>query len=153
MLRVALAGGDRLEDFLQLAAEEDRDDRRRRLVGAEAVVLADVGDRGAQQPLVLVDRLDHRRAEEEEVDVVGRRVARVEQVGAGVGPHRPVVVLARAVDAGERLLVQEADEAVAAGDAFQHLHQQLLVVGADVGVLEDRRDLVLRPAPPRCGGS
>ncbi len=67
-----------------------------------------------------------------------------EQVGAGVGPHRPVVVLAGAVDAGEGLLVQEADEAVAPGDAFQGLHQQLLVVGADVGVLEDRRDLVLR---------
>ena len=138
------AGRDRLEDLLQLAAEEDRDDRRRRLVGAEPVVLADVGDRGAQQPLVLVHRLDHRGAEEEEVDVVGRRVARVEQVGAAVGPHRPVVVLARAVDAGERLLVQQADEAVAAGDAFQRLHQQLLVVGADVGVLEHRRDLVLR---------
>ena len=140
---VALAGGDRLEGLLQLGAEEDRDDRRRRLVGAEPVVLADVGDRGAQQALVLVDRLDHRRAEEEEVDVVGRRVARVEQVGAGVGPHRPVVVLAGAVDAGEGLLVQEADEAVAARDAFQHLHHQLLVVGADVRVLEHRGDLVL----------
>ena len=140
---IALPGRDRLEDFLQLGAEEDRDDRRRRLVGAQAVVLADVGDRGAQQALVLVDRLDHRGAEEEEVDVVGRRVARVEQVGAGVGAHRPVVVLAGAVDAGEGLLVQQADQAVAAGDAFHHLHHQLLVVGADVRVLEDRRDLVL----------
>ena len=60
-----------------------------------------------------------------------------------VGAHRPVVVLAGAVDAGEGLLVQQADESVAAGDAFQRLHQQLLVVGADVRVLEDRRDLVL----------
>ena len=67
----------------------------------------------------------------------------LEQVRARVGAHRPVVVLARAVDAGERLLVQQADEAVAAGDVLQHLHRQLLVVGADVGVLEDRRDLVL----------
>ena len=32
---------------------------------------------------------------------------------------------------------------VAAGDAFQHLHHQLLVIGADVRVLEHRRDLVL----------
>ena len=68
----------------------------------------------------------------------------LEQVVAGVGAHRPVVVLARAVDAGERLLVQQADEAVAAGDVLHDLHRQLLVVGADVRVLEDRRELVLR---------
>ena len=61
----------------------------------------------------------------------------------GVGAHRPVVVLAGAVDAGEGLLVQQADQPVAAGDALHHLHRQLLVVGADVRVLEDRRDLVL----------
>ena len=72
------------------------------------------------------------------------RVARLEQVRAGVGAHRPVVVLARAVDAREGLLVQQAHEAVAARDRLQHLHRQVLVVGADVGVLEDRRDLVLR---------
>ena len=60
-----------------------------------------------------------------------------------VGPHRPVVVLARAVDAGVGLLVQQADQAVAAGHVLHDLHRQLLVVGADVGVLEDRRQLVL----------
>ena len=75
------------------------------------------------------------------------------QVVAGVGAHRPVVVLARPVHAGERLLVQQADEPVLAGHALHHLHGQLLVVGADVRVLEDRRDLVLAPARPRCGGS
>ncbi len=92
---------------------------------------------------MLVDGLDHRGAEEQEVEVVGGGVARLEQVVAGVGPHRPVVVLARAVHARERLLVQQADEAVLAGHALHHLHRQLLVIGADVRVLEDRRDLVL----------
>ena len=85
----------------------------------------------------------HRGAEEQEDQVLVRRVARLEQVDARVGAHRPVVVLARAVDAGERLLVQQADEAVAARDVLQDLHRQHLVVDADVGVLEDRRDLVL----------
>jgi hypothetical protein len=103
---VAFAARDGIKDFVELGAEEDRDDRRRRLVGPQPVVLADVGDRGPQQALMLVDRLDHRGAEEEEVDVVRRRVARVEQVRAGVRPHRPVVVLAGAVYAGEGLLVQ-----------------------------------------------
>ena len=90
-----------------------------------------------------VDGLDDGRAEEQEEQVLVRRVARLEQVHARVGAHRPVVVLAGAVDAGERLLVQQADEPVAAGDVLHDLHRQLLVVGADVGVLEDRRDLVL----------
>jgi hypothetical protein len=39
--------------------------------------------------------------------------------------------------------MQEADEPVPPRDALQHLHGQLPVVGADVRVLEDRRDLVL----------
>ena len=52
-------------------------------------------------------------------------------------------MLAGAVDAGERLLVQQADEPVLAGDVLHHLHRQLLVVGADVRVLVDRRELVL----------
>ena len=107
------------------------------------MILAGRGDRGPQQPLVLVDRLDDGRAEEQELQVLVRRVAGLEQVLAIVGAHRPVVVLARAVDARERLLVQQADQPVAAGDVLHHLHGQLLVVGADVGVLEDRRDLVL----------
>ena len=65
------------------------------------------------------------------------------QVGPGVGPHRPVVVLARAVDPGEGLLVEQADEAVAPRHVLHHLHRQLLMVGAEVRVLEHRGELVL----------
>ena len=46
----------------------------------------------------------------------------VEQVVARVGAHRPVVVLARAVDAGERLLVQQTGEAVTQRDLLHGLH-------------------------------
>ena len=73
-----------------------------------------------------------------------RSLTRLEQVVPGVGAHRPVVVLAGAVDAGERLLVQQADEPVAARHVLHHLHRQLLVVAAHVRVLEHRRHLVLR---------
>ena len=91
--------------------------------------------------------------EDEELRVVVRVVAGVEQVLAGVGRHRPVVVLARAVDAGERLLVQQADQAVVVGGLAQDLHDQVLVIGREVGVLEDRRDLVLARARLRCDAS
>ena len=152
-VRVALTGRDRLEDLLELGAQEDRDDRRRRLVRAQAVVLADGRHRCPEQALVLVHRLDHGRAEEQEVDVLRRAVAGLEQVPARVRAHRPVVVLAGAVHARERLLVQQADQPVLAGHAHHELHGQLLVVRAHVRVLEHRRQLVLARAPPRCGGS
>ena len=103
---------DLLEDVGQHVAEEDRDDRRRRFVGAEAVIVAGAGDAEAQQPLELVDGAQHGGAEHQELDVVVRRVAGVQQVVAQVVAHAPVVVLAGAVDAGERLLVQQARQAV-----------------------------------------
>ena len=59
-------------------------------------------------PCQLVDRADHRGAEHQELHVVVRVRARREQVVALVVAHRPVQVLARAVDAGKRLLVQQA---------------------------------------------
>jgi len=55
---------------------------------------------------MLVHRLDHRGAEEQELKVLVRGVSGLEQVLAFIGAHRPVVVLARAVDARERLLVE-----------------------------------------------
>ena len=57
---------------------------------------------------------------------------------------RPVVVLAGAVHAVERLFVQQADEAVARRDLFHDLHGELVVVGGDVRGGKDGRELVLR---------
>ena len=62
--RLAL-GRDLLEDVGELVAEEDRDDGRRRFVGAQAVVVGRRRDRGAEQVLVRVDRLDDGGAEEQ----------------------------------------------------------------------------------------
>ena len=53
-------------------------------------------------------------------------------------------MLAGAVDLGEGLFVQQADEAVAVRDLLHHLHRELVVVAADVRVAEYRRELVLR---------
>ncbi len=60
-----------------------------------------------------------------------------------VGRHRPVVVLARSVDAGERLFVKQADQAVFVGGLSHYFHRQVLVVGAEIGVLKDRGEFVL----------
>ena len=66
--------------------------------------------------------------------------SRLPEVGVA---QREVDVLARAVDAGERLLVEQAFHAVLLGDGLEGRHQQLLMVGGDVGPLEHRRDLEL----------
>src|SRR6476659_6150900 len=50
---------------------------------------------------VPVDRLHDGRSEEQELKVLVRGVAGLEQVHPRVGAHRPVVVLPRAVDARE----------------------------------------------------
>ena len=90
------------------------------------------------------DGADDGDQEEQELGVVVRGVAGLEQVVAQVVGQRPVEVLARAVDARERLLVQQELEAVAVGHALHRLHDQHVVVGGDVGVLEGEGDLVLR---------
>ena len=57
--------------------------------------------------------------------------------------QREVDVLTRPVDAGERLLVEQALHAVLLGDRLEDGHQQLLMIGGDVAALEHRRDLEL----------
>ena len=98
----------------------------------------------AQHILIIIHRLDHRAQEEQKLCVLGRRLAGLEQVHAGVGGQGPVVVLAGTVDAGKRLFVQQADHAVARGHLLHDLHRQLVVVGSDVAGREHRRKLVLR---------
>ena len=58
LLRLGAALFDLLEDVVELVAEEDRDDRRRGLVGAEAVVVVGRRDRQAEDLAVLGDGAD-----------------------------------------------------------------------------------------------
>ena len=83
--RLGAALLDLLEDVGEHVAEEDREDRRRRFVRAEPVIVAGAGDAGAQQPLPLVDGADDRRAEHQELHVVVRVRARAR---AGCSPRR-----------------------------------------------------------------
>ena len=107
------------------------------------MIVAGVRDAGAQQPLPLVDRADDGGAEHQKLHVVVRRGPGAEQVVAELVGQRPVVVLAGAVDAGERLLVEQARQTVLGRHLLEHLHGHHLMIRGDVGVLEDRRDLVL----------
>ena len=62
---------------------------------------------------------------------------------AGVGSKTPVLVLARAVDACERLLVEQHAEAMTACHLLHERHEEHVMVDGDVGLLEDWRQLEL----------
>ena len=91
---------------------------------------------------MIIDGGDHAAEEDEELQVLLRGVGRVEQVLA-ISGDRPVVVLARAVDVVERLLVLQANEAVVGSDDLHLLHREKVVVNRLGAGLEDRGELVL----------
>ena len=115
----------------ELVAQEDGHHGGRGLLGAQAVVVARKGHGGAQEVLILVHPLHKGGQEQQEAGVLAGGAARLEQVVAGVGSQGPVVVLARAVDAGKGLLMEQAHQAVLPGHLLHHVHGDLVVVAGD----------------------
>ena len=138
----SLAIDDLLDNLGKLVTQEDGHNRRRSLVGAQTMVIAGRGNRGTQELLIVIDGLDHRGEEDDELQVVERGVTRIEQI-LGLGAERPVVVLARTVDALERLLVQQADQVVAGGDELHLLHHDQVLVDGLVDLTVDGGELML----------
>ena len=64
-------------------------------------------------------------------------------VAARIGGQRPVVVLAGAVYAGERLFVEQAHQIMLGGALFHHHHNQLVGVAGVTGIGVYRCKLVL----------
>jgi hypothetical protein len=59
-----------------------------------------------------IDRTHHAAQVHQELHIGMRLILRIEEVDAGVGGNRPVVMLARAVDSGKGLLVQQRSQAM-----------------------------------------
>ena len=70
-------------------------------------------------------------------------LAGLEQISLRRVAQRHVDVFAVAVHTRERFFVEQAGETVLARDLLQHGHDDLLVVGGDVGVFKHRRELEL----------
>ena len=96
---------DGIQHFFQLFANKHGNDGRRCFVCTETVVVARTGNRDTEQILIFVDRLDNGDQEEKELCVFIRRCAGIEQVLSLIGGNRPVVMLAAAVDTGERFFM------------------------------------------------
>ena len=140
---IVLRSGQLLEHGRNLRAEECRNDGRRRLVGTQTVGVRGAHDRSLEQAVVFVDGRYGIDQEGDELQVLRSALAHTEEVHARIGTQRPVVVLARAVDPLEGLLVQQHPELMAAGDLVHDRHQQLVVVVGQVGLLVDRSQLEL----------
>ena len=107
------------------------------------MVVAAGGHGHAQQLLVIVDGLDDAGEEHQESQVVHGGFAGIQEVGLA-GGDGPVVVLAGAVDALERLLMLQAHQAVMACQQAHLLHGQEVLVDGAVAVGVERGQLMLR---------
>ncbi len=131
-------------NVLKLVAEKYRDDRRRRLVRAESVVIAHIGRRLAQQIAMPVHRPEDACQHQQELNILVRCISRIQHVLAVVCRDRPVVVLAGTVDTRVGFLVKQASQVMLVRDALHRLHHKLIVIYRDVRRLVDRRKLMLR---------
>ena len=135
---------DGVDVTLHDVASVEADDGRGCLLCSEAVVVAAGGDADAHDVAVHVDSAREGSDEGDELSLGLFGLARGEEVLAAVGVDTPVAVLAGAVDTGERLLVEQSLDTVMHAEVFNDLEREGVLVGGDVGELEDRAELDLR---------
>ncbi len=132
-----------VEHLADLLAHIDRDNAGGRLVAAQAAFVAQGGAGETQRLGVFVHSRNRRHQEGQKHLVLPLVLARLEQVDARVRDEGPVVMFAAAVDPVEGLLMQEAHKPVPVGHLAHHLHDELVVVGGDIGRGVDRGQLIL----------
>ena len=96
------------------------------------MIISGCSYRQPKQILIIVHRLYDGYEEQQELSVLMGRFAWREEVHAGIGGHRPVVVLATSVYPGEGFLVQQAYQAMLGGHLLHYLHSKLVMVGGDI---------------------
>ena len=134
---------DLLEDVSQLLANIGTYDGRRSLIGAKTMVVGGGSDGSAQQRAVLMQGAEGGSAEYQKLSIGMRGVTRIEQAAEFGISDRVVEMLAGTVDAGKGLFMQQAGHAIAFGHGAQSSHDQLVVVGGEVALLENRSNLKL----------
>ena len=133
-----------LDHILQLLAQEYGYDGRRRLICAKSVVVARIRCGFPKQVRMTVHCLQNAGEHQQELDVLVRRLARIQHVDAVVRGQGPVVVLAGSVNTLERLLVEQALHTVLARHSLERLHDDLVVVHRDIRLGIDGGQLMLR---------
>ena len=132
-----------VEQFCHLLTEETGYDGRRSLVGTESVSIGGRHDGRLQQSVVTPYTHECLHDEDHEAEIVLNRLARSMEEHPCVGGKAPVVMLARTIDAGKRLFVEQYTETMLASHFLHKTHEEHIVVHSEVGVLENWRQLKL----------
>ena len=140
---VAIGFLDMVEQLAHLTTQETRNDGRWCFVGTQSMCIGGTHDTSLQKPIVTVHTHQCFNDECGKTEILFRSLARSMEQHTIVGRETPVVVLATAVDAGKRLLVQEDTESVLAGHTLHHRHEQHVVIDSQVRFLEDGRKFEL----------
>ena len=142
-LRIVGPIDDGLDHGIQLIAQEDGNDGRRRFVGAQAGIVAGRGHCAAQKLLIFINALDKGCQENQELSILPWGFSGAEQIFAGIRGKGPVVVLAAAVDPGKGLFVEQAHQIVLGSALFHGAHNKLVVIAGLVCIRVDRGKLML----------
>ena len=134
---------DGIQNGRQLVTQKDGHHSGRCLVGAQTVIIAGGGHRDTQQVLIVIHCLNNGTQEQQELGVFVGCLTGSQQVHTGIRGHRPVVVLAGAVDTVKGLFMQQTDQPVAGSHLLHDLHGQLVVIGGDICGGVDGRQLML----------
>ena len=134
---------DMIEQLTHLTTEETRNDGRWCFVGSQSMCIGGTHDTRLQKSVVTIHTHQCFDDEGGKTEILFRSLARSMEQHAIVGRETPVVVLATAVDAGKRLLVQKDTESVLAGHTLHHRHEQHVVIDSQVRFLEDGRQFEL----------
>ena len=132
-----------MDDVLQLLAQEDGDNGRRRLRRAETVVIARYRRGLPEKTGMLVHRFQDASQHQKKLDILVGCLSRIHHIDAVIRGQRPVIVLAGTVDSREGLLCQKAGEALVGRGPLHGLHHHLVMVAGDIGLLIYLRQLVL----------
>ncbi len=133
-----------LDHILQLLSQEDGNNGRRRFVCAESVIISHIRRALTQQIRMGVHSLDDAGQHQQELNIFVGGFSGIQQVYTVVGSQGPVIMFARTVHTGERLLMQQAGHPMAARYLFQRFHHQLIVIYRNIGRLIHRSQFMLR---------
>ena len=121
-----------IDNILQLLAQENRDDRWRRLCRTQTMIVARNRGGLAQQIRVSVNCFHDARQNQKELYIFVRRLARIHHVDAVVARQGPVVVLTGTIDSVKWFLIQQTGQTVMSCDTLHRLHDHLVAIDCQI---------------------
>ena len=107
------------------------------------MIIAIGGHRRTQNIRMFVDGAHGSDQKYQKMNIVLWRTPRIKEIIAVIIRQRPVDMLTRTVDLGERFFMQQGRQTVLLGNIFKGVHDQLVVIHGKVGFFINRGNFVL----------